>query len=95
MPDEWEKYVKSNKYVSKLPNNRILLAQGKVANIYLLGGHPPETMDLSMSLQLLLIENKYKNSTRIAEGSIKMVPYEFEQEIADIILKSKGLKLNQ
>jgi adenosylhomocysteinase len=60
-PKEYSEWIAKGQDVSLLPNKQKVLAQGKVANIYLMGGNPPETMDLSFSLQLLLIEDKLKN----------------------------------
>jgi len=97
-PKEYDEWIKKGQDISLLPNKQKVLAQGKVANIYLMGGNPPETMDLSFSLQLVLIEDKLKNiyneNNKDKEYKIKKIPYSIEQKIANILCSSHHLPLN-
>lgn len=71
-----------------------VLAEGRLVN--LAGkkslGHPAEIMDMSFSLQALSLEHLSKNELEI---KVHDVPFDIDQEVAKLKLKSMGLKLEE
>jgi adenosylhomocysteinase len=92
-PKEYNRFIKKDQKVSILPDQKKVLAQGKVANIYLMRGNPPETMDLSFSLQLLLIKDAIIQNNQ-NNSSIKKIPYSIEQTVANILCLNYKIPLN-
>lgn len=71
-----------------------VLAQGRLVN--LAGekalGHPAEIMDMSFSLQALSLEYLAKHGEELDNG-VHEVPTEIDREVAELKLKSRGIKL--
>jgi len=82
----------------RLKNGRRLhlLAEGRLVN--LAGerslGHPAEIMDMSFSLQALSLEHLAKHGGELA-NEVYNVPPEIDQKVAELKLKSMGIKLEK
>jgi adenosylhomocysteinase len=70
-----------------------LLAEGRLANLVCLGGHPSEVMDLSFSVQALVAEYLSKNHDRL-EPKVYDVPREIDSEVARVKLQTLGVKID-
>jgi adenosylhomocysteinase len=68
-----------------------LLAEGRLVNLACAEGHPPEVMDLSFSLQALSTEYLNRKAEKL-KPQVYMVPEEIDQKVAQIKLKSMGIK---
>lgn len=79
-----------------LPNNRTvyLIAEGRLANLVTLGGHPPEIMDLSFSVQALASELLVKDKNKLANQVIQ-VPEEVSQDVAAVKLDTLGIHIDK
>lgn len=79
-----------------LSNNRTvyLIAEGRLANLVTLGGHPPEIMDLSFSVQALASELLVKNKNKLANQVIQ-VPEEVSQKVAAVKLDTLGIHIDK
>lgn len=71
-----------------------VLSQGRLVN--LAGekalGHPAEIMDTSFSLQALSLKYLAEHGERLDSG-VHDVPHEIDREVAELKLKSRGIKL--
>ncbi|PNR94367.1 S-adenosyl-L-homocysteine hydrolase [Petrotoga sp. HWH.PT.55.6.1] len=79
----------------KLPNGKsvFLLGQGRLVNLVNGDGHPAEIMDLSFSLQLegaKFIKENHQNM----KVNLSPVPYEIDEKIAQIKLKTLGIEID-
>lgn len=70
-----------------------LLADGRLVNLVLGRGHPPEIMDLSFSLHALCAEYAIKNRNNL-KAKVYDVPLEVDIEIAEKKLSSLGIKID-
>lgn len=70
-----------------------LLADGRLVNLVLGRGHPPEIMDLSFSLHALCAEYVIKNKDNL-KAKVYDVPLEVDIKIAEIKLSSLGIKID-
>jgi adenosylhomocysteinase len=79
-----------------LPNNNTvyLIAEGRLANLVTLGGHPPEIMDLSFSVQALASELLVKDKNTFANQVIQ-VPEEVSQDVAAVKLDTLGIHIDE
>lgn len=79
-----------------LTNGRrlILLAEGRLVNLSAAEGHPAMVMDLSFANQALAIEYLYKNQGQLTPRVYKL-PEELDRKIAELKLKSMGIKIDQ
>ena len=78
-----------------LPNgNRIfLIAEGRLANLVVLGGHPPEIMDLSFSVQALTAEYLVKNRHKM-DIKVHNVPEEIDKKVATVKLEAMNIHID-
>ncbi|MDW8034214.1 MAG: adenosylhomocysteinase [Nitrososphaerota archaeon] len=78
-----------------LQNNRkvYLLAKGRVVNLVLAEGHPPDVMDMSFSNQALVSEYLVKHSN--LNVGIYNVPEEIDLMIASMKLETMGIKIDE
>jgi adenosylhomocysteinase len=79
-----------------LPNGRTvyLIAEGRLANLVTLGGHPPEIMDLSFSVQALASELLVKDKNKLANRVIQ-VPEEVSRDVAAVKLDTMGVHIDE
>ncbi len=77
-----------------LPDGRriYLLAEGRLVNLAVAEGHPPEVMDMSFSNQALCVEFLWKKGRELS-NEVHPVPSQVDEEIARLKLLSMGLKV--
>ncbi len=92
-----EKKRRIREYVDEytLPNGRrlYLLAEGRLANLVVLGGHPSEIMDLSFSVQALASEYLVKNSSKL-ERKVYNIASEVDEGVARVKLETLGVRID-
>ncbi len=71
-----------------------LLAEGRLVNLALAEGHPPSVMDMSFANQALAAEYVRKNH-RTLEKKVYPVPREIDGKIAELKLKSMGVRIDK
>ncbi|MCW4037589.1 MAG: adenosylhomocysteinase [Candidatus Bathyarchaeota archaeon] len=78
-----------------LPNgNRLyLIAEGRLANLVTLGGHPSEIMDLSFSVQALTAEYLTKNHGTL-ENKVYEVSEAISQDVARVKLETMNIQID-
>lgn len=89
-PNNEEYILKNNKKI-------FVLAKGRLVNLAAAEGHPSEVMDMSFAnqfmSQLRLIE-LHKKGIRL-ENKVHDIPVEQDQEIAELKLKTMGIKIDK
>jgi len=85
------KYV--DEYTLPDGNRLYLLGEGRLANLVILGGHPPEIMDLSFSVQALTTEFLTKNQEKL-ENKVYDVPNEIDKEVAKAKLETMKIRID-
>ncbi len=81
-------------YTLKNKKRIYLLAEGRLVNLACAEGHPAEVMDLSFSNQALCCEYIAKNYKSL-EKKVYKVPEEIDRKIAELKLKSLGVKIDK
>jgi adenosylhomocysteinase len=78
-----------------LPNNHrlYLIAEGRLANLVTLGGHPSEIMDLSFSAQALTSEYLVENRG-VLENKVYEVPQEISKDVARVKLETMNIHID-
>jgi len=78
-----------------LKNNRriFVLAEGRLVNLAAAEGHPASVMDMSFSTQALMTEVVAKKKGKLTP-SVHDVPDTIEKKVANLKLKSMGLKID-
>lgn len=78
-----------------LPNGRkvYLLAKGRVVNLVLAEGHPPDVMDMSFSNQALVSEYLVKH--RELTPGVYPVPEEIDMLVASTKLRTMGVEIDE
>lgn len=71
-----------------------LLAQGRLVNLVCAEGHPAEVMDMSFANQSLSAEYLVRNAGRL-KPAIYKVPREVDLGVAELKLKSLGVKIDR
>ncbi|OGM69010.1 adenosylhomocysteinase [Candidatus Woesebacteria bacterium RIFCSPLOWO2_02_FULL_42_10] len=97
-----EKKAKSKRVIRKnleeytfANSNRIMvLAQGRLVNLVGAEGHPAEVMDMSFANQALAAEWLVKNKGKL-EAKVYTLGSEFDNKIASLKLRSKGIKIDK
>jgi adenosylhomocysteinase len=69
-----------------------LLAEGRLANLVVLGGHPAEIMDLSFSVQALAAE--YLSQSAKLEPKVYPVPGTIDEDVARVKLATMGVRFD-
>ncbi|MDI6802973.1 MAG: adenosylhomocysteinase [Bacteroidota bacterium] len=87
----------NEKYSLKNGKGIYVLAQGRLVNLAAAEGHPSEVMDMSFANQFLsqlrLVE-LHKKGRRL-ENRVHDIPVEQDQHIADLKLKTMGIKIDK
>jgi adenosylhomocysteinase len=71
-----------------------VLAEGRLVNLSAAEGHPASVMDMSFANQALSAEYIFKNSKKILK-KVYPVPEEIDRKIAELKLKSMGVKIDK
>ncbi len=71
-----------------------LLAEGRLANLVILQGHPSEVMDLSFSVQALTAEYLAQNHEEL-EPRVYEVPVDIDRKVAEVKLKTMGIEIDR
>jgi adenosylhomocysteinase len=92
---EKKKQVREDVKEYTLPNgNRLyLIAEGRLANLVTLGGHPSEIMDLSFSVQALTAEYLTKNRGTL-ENKVYDVSETISQDVAKVKLETMNIQID-
>lgn len=88
--------VRNNIQEYSLPDGRrlYLLAEGRLVNLAAGDGHPAEIMDLSFALQALSAKYVLENGSKL-KRQVYNVPQEIDADVANIKLKSLGIKIDE
>ncbi len=91
--EEWDRKPNIRGY--RMPDGRILnlLAEGRLVNLAAGNGHPAEIMDMSFAIQAKGLEYLSKNRGKL-ENKVYAVPAEIDREVAEIKLRSNGIKID-
>ena len=91
--EEWDRKPNIRGY--RMPDGRILnlLAEGRLVNLAAGNGHPAEIMDMSFAIQAKGLEYLAKNRGKL-ENKVYAVPIEIDREVAEIKLRSNGIKID-
>ena len=91
--EEWQRKPNIRGY--KMADGRILnlLAEGRLVNLAAGNGHPAEIMDMSFAIQAKGLEYLAKNRSKL-ENKVYAVPVEIDREVAEIKLRSNGIKID-
>ena len=79
-----------------LPSNKriFVLAEGRLINLAAAEGHPASVMDMSFSTQSLVSEFAARRNGKL-DVKVHEVPEAIEQKVANLKLKSMGLKIDK
>lgn len=80
-------------YTLKDGKKIFLLAEGRLVNLAAAEGHPSEVMDMSFANQALCAENIAKSSK--LQPKVYAVPKEIDEKVAELKLKSMGIKIDK
>jgi adenosylhomocysteinase len=91
--EEWDRKPNIRGY--RMPDGRILnlLAEGRLVNLAAGNGHPAEIMDMSFAIQAKGLEYLAKNRGKL-ENKVYAVPAEIDREVAELKLRSNGIKID-
>ena len=91
--EEWDRKPNIRGY--RMADGRILnlLAEGRLVNLAAGNGHPAEIMDMSFAIQAKGLEYLAKNRGKL-ENKVYSVPAEIDREVAEIKLRSNGIKID-
>ncbi|MGH9552522.1 MAG: adenosylhomocysteinase, partial [Terriglobales bacterium] len=81
-------------FTLKSGNKIYVLAQGRLVNLSCAEGHPASVMDMSFANQALALEYLVKHKGELKDG-VHTLPESVDQEIADLKLKSLGVKIDK
>ncbi len=70
-----------------------LLGEGRLVNLALAEGHPPEVMDMSFAVQALSVQ--YLNSGKKLEKKVLPVPRELDERVARGKLAAEGIEIDK
>jgi adenosylhomocysteinase len=87
----------NEEYLMKNGNRIYVLAKGRLVNLAAAEGHPSEVMDMSFANQFmsqLRLVNLHKQGKRL-ENKVYDIPAEQDQEIAELKLKTMGLRIDR
>ena len=91
--EEWDRKPNIRGY--RMADGRVLnlLAEGRLVNLAAGNGHPAEIMDMSFAIQAKGLEYLAKNRGKL-ENKVYAVPVEIDREVAEIKLRSNGIKID-
>ncbi len=72
-----------------------VLADGRLVNLAAADGHAAEIMDMSFSIQLLSVLHIARYFDNNTKKTLYSVPEYINQKVAELALKSKGIKIDQ
>jgi adenosylhomocysteinase len=81
-------------YTLKDGRNLYLLGEGRLINLAAAEGHPASVMDMSFANQALCLEYIVKNKGKL-KTKVYSVPEEIDKEVAQLKLKSMGIKIDK
>ena len=92
--EEWDRKPNIRGY--RMADGRVLnlLAEGRLVNLAAGNGHPAEIMDMSFAIQAKGLEYLAKNRGKL-ENKVYAVPAEIDREVAEIKLRSNGIKIDR
>ncbi|MFH1201846.1 MAG: adenosylhomocysteinase [Candidatus Omnitrophota bacterium] len=82
-----------DEYVLKDGRKLYLLGEGRLINLAAAEGHPAQVMDMSFANQALSVEYISKHYSQL-ENNVYKVPEDIDKKIADLKLKSMGIKID-
>jgi len=82
-----------DEYTLKDGRRIYLLGEGRLINLAAAEGHPAQVMDMSFSNQALSVEYIARNYKKL-ENKVYKVPEEIDRKIAELKLKSLGIKID-
>jgi adenosylhomocysteinase len=82
-----------DEYILKDRRKIYLLGEGRLINLAAAEGHPAQVMDMSFANQALSVEY-IKRYHRMLKKEVYPVPREIDRKIADLKLKSLGIKVD-
>jgi len=82
-----------DEYLLKDGRKIYLLAEGRLINLTAAEGHPAQVMDMSFANQALSAEFINKHHEKL-KNQVYKVPEEIDRKIADLKLKSMGIKID-
>jgi adenosylhomocysteinase len=82
-----------DEYILKDGRKIYLLGEGRLINLAAAEGHPAQVMDMSFANQALSAEFIKKNHKKL-KNEVYKVPDEIDKKIADLKLKSMGIKID-
>jgi adenosylhomocysteinase len=80
-------------YTTKDGRHLYLLAEGRLVNLAAAEGHPSEVMDMSFANQALCSE--FVAKSKKLDTKVYVVPKEIDEKIAELKLKSMGIKIDE
>jgi len=88
--------IRDNVEEYKLKNGKsiFVLAEGRLVNLASAEGHPASVMDMSFANQALSSEYLVKNAKKL-DKKVYRVPEEIDRRIAELKLKSMGIKIDK
>lgn len=76
------------------PSRRlVLLAEGRLVNLGIADGHPPQVMDISFAVQALACEWLLDNASRLGPG-VHDLPRPIDEEVARLKLAAMGVRID-
>jgi len=81
-------------YTLKDGRNLYLLGEGRLINLAAAEGHPASVMDMSFANQALCLEYIVQNKGKL-ETKVYPVPEKIDKEVAQLKLKSMGIKIDK
>ncbi len=81
-------------YTLKDGRNLYLLGEGRLINLAAAEGHPASVMDMSFANQALCLEYIVQNKGKL-ETKVYPVPEKIDKEVAQLKLKSMGIKIDR
>lgn len=83
-----------DEYILRDGRKIYLLGEGRLINLAAAEGHPAQVMDMSFANQALSAEHIVKNRRKL-KNDVYKVPKEIDERIADLKLKSMGIKIDR
>jgi len=84
----------TDEYIMRDGRKIYLLGEGRLINLAAAEGHPAQVMDMSFANQALSAEYMAKNA-KILENIVFKVPDDIDKNIADLKLRSMGIKIDR
>jgi len=82
-----------DEYILKDGRKIYVLGEGRLINLAAAEGHPAQVMDMSFANQALSVEYIARNHKKLS-NDVYGVPAELDHKVADLKLKSLGIKID-